>query len=136
MVTILRTLTHKSIIGFGKHYIKNLSVQELIHTCQQYELVKMYYKLGKITFTEEVLIEIGIKPEWRIVKPGKDYEALSRYNHLIIDALRAKTKADGLTGMRTKLENGQEHQNRMNTRRYNNARESKGMMQKQNHDRL
>jgi len=136
MITILRTLTHKSIIGFGRSDIRILAVQELIHLSRQYELVRMYYGLGKISFTEEVLNDIGIKPEWRIKKPGKDHEALSKYRLLIIDTLRAKDEAGGLGRMGLKLANKQKQQNRLNVRGRNNIRECKNMMQRRNHGHL
>ena len=35
------------------------------------QLISAYYQLGKVSFIEEVLIELGITEELRIEKPGK-----------------------------------------------------------------
>ena len=37
-------------------------------------LITSYFGLEKIDFTEDILDELGITCEWRIVKPNKDYE--------------------------------------------------------------
>jgi hypothetical protein len=66
---VLRTLTRKSVIGFGKY--QDLTVQNVIDTISVSHLIRMYYNLGKISFTEDVLNEIGVFEEIRINKPGK-----------------------------------------------------------------
>ena len=40
------------------------------------ELIKIYFGLGKINFTDDILEELGISEDMRIEKPGKieDYE--------------------------------------------------------------
>jgi hypothetical protein len=65
----LRTLTRKSIIGFGKY--KDLTVQNVLDTMNVSEIIGLYFRLDKINFQEEILEEVGIKKELRIQKPGK-----------------------------------------------------------------
>jgi len=74
-VTQLRTCTYKSILGFGDDDQKVLTVYELLGLNKHYELVRAYYCLGKITFMDDVLNEIGITEDMRIEKPGKDWDA-------------------------------------------------------------
>ena len=40
------------------------------------ELIKIYFGLGKINFTDDILDELGISEDMRIEKPGKieDYD--------------------------------------------------------------
>ncbi|MBW6481911.1 MAG: hypothetical protein K0B10_02505 [Vicingaceae bacterium] len=72
----LRTLTRKSILGFGYQEIKNIRIQDLLISNKQKELIKIYYGLDKISFLDDILEECGITKEMRIEKPGKivDYD--------------------------------------------------------------
>lgn len=67
----LRTLTMKSTIGFGG-WFKHWVVKDLIDNDNWDALVSIYYNLGNISFTDEVLEAINITKEYRIEKPGKD----------------------------------------------------------------
>lgn len=69
---LLRTLTMRSIIGFGQYSL--LTVQELINMKKYKELIAMYYRLAKINFDDEVKEYLGIKHELVIPKPSKNYE--------------------------------------------------------------
>jgi len=73
----LRTLTLKSKLGFGKH--KNKTVSELIALKKELELISAYFKLSKISFTQEVLDQINITNEYRITKPGKNKDFYYKY---------------------------------------------------------
>mgnify|MGYP006995573872 FL=1 len=81
---ILRKLTEKSTIGFGK--FNSLRVGDLLAIQNHTYLRWVYFNASMIDFFEEILDEIGIDPEWRIDKPGKDPEkgeelaAQKRYN--------------------------------------------------------
>lgn len=65
---ILRTLTNKSILWFGKH--NGLKVQQIIDLHEKDYIRYIYYNFSGITFTEEVLSEISITNERLITKPG------------------------------------------------------------------
>ena len=72
----LRKLTRKSRLGFGYRDIKHITIQDILIMNKHKELIKLYFGLGKINFTDDILEELGISEDMRIEKPGKieDYE--------------------------------------------------------------
>ena len=72
----LRKLTRKSRLGFGYRDIKHITIQDILIMNKHKELIKIYFGLGKINFTDDILEELGISEDMRIEKPGKieDYE--------------------------------------------------------------
>lgn len=72
MVVLKRVLTRKSILNFGYADVRDLSVQMLLDLGNQKYLINAYFNLEKIDFVEDVLDELGITPEFRLVKPNKD----------------------------------------------------------------
>ena len=72
----LRKLTRKSRLGFGYRDIKHITIQDIMIKNKHKELIKIYFGLGKINFTDDILEELGISEDMRIEKPGKieDYE--------------------------------------------------------------
>lgn len=68
---LMRTMTEKSIIGFGYEDVRDLSVGQMIAMRKVSDLIRMYYGLDKINFVEDILDQIGITKEIRILKPGK-----------------------------------------------------------------
>ena len=76
----LRTMTEKSIIGFGKY--TDLTVRNLIDQRKTTELRWIYYNCSLLTFKPEILEFLGIVDEYVIEKPGKNpdmYEKLQQY---------------------------------------------------------
>ena len=61
---LLRTLTRKSKLGFGKY--KERTVQQLIDSRQLLQLISAYYKLTTINYMDDIL------EEFRIKKPSSD----------------------------------------------------------------
>jgi hypothetical protein len=74
MVTLKRVLTRKSILGFGYAENRDLSVQMILDLGKKDILINAYFGLEKIDFIEDILDELGITPEFRMIKPSKDYE--------------------------------------------------------------
>ncbi|MDG1238609.1 MAG: hypothetical protein P8N69_06830 [Flavobacteriales bacterium] len=72
----LRKLTRKSRLGFGYRDIKHITIQDIMIMNKHKELIKIYFGLGKINFTDDILDELGISEDMRIEKPGKieDYD--------------------------------------------------------------
>ena len=72
----LRKLTRKSRLGFGYRDIKHITIQDILIMNKHKELIKIYFGLGKINFTDDILEELGISEDMRIERPGKieDYE--------------------------------------------------------------
>jgi hypothetical protein len=67
----LRTLTEKSVLGFGYESTRDLRIRDIITLGKSSQLIRAYYGLGKITFTDELLDELLITKDLRIDKPGK-----------------------------------------------------------------
>jgi len=65
-IVLLRTLTRKSIIGFGDY--KDLTVQNLIDTFRTKELLKIYYNCRNIDFNQDLKDELCISGEREINK--------------------------------------------------------------------
>ena len=73
--TLLRTLTWKSTLGFGKY--KDLKIQEIVKVGHTQYLRWVYYCMEGISFIDDILIEIGIidhQYDNRIEKPGTNHE--------------------------------------------------------------
>lgn len=67
-VTLLRTLTHKSKIGFGKY--KEYTVNDIFKHSKTDILVRMYYKCSNISFVDDVLDDLFIMKKYRFKKPN------------------------------------------------------------------
>ena len=74
MVVLKRVLTRKSILNFGYSEVRDLSVQMILDLNNHDCLIKAYFNLEKIDFVEDILDEWGITPEFRLVKPSKNYD--------------------------------------------------------------
>lgn len=71
-VTLLRTLTRKSTLKFGQYH--DLTVQNILdsrHSKGKSLLRWYYFNSDRISFIDDLLDEMNIIPEFRIVKPGK-----------------------------------------------------------------
>ena len=100
MSILLRTLTKKSTLNFGK--FKDCTVSHLIGMKKKKELISAYFKLSTINFNNEVLDELGITNEWRIEKPSTDKEKYisflifagyeKPFKDKALDKMKAKTK--------------------------------------------
>lgn len=69
---LLRKLTKKSTLKFGK--FKHYTVEHLFGMRKQVELTSIYFNLSTITFTDDILDELGITEEYRIIKPATNVE--------------------------------------------------------------
>ena len=81
-VTILRILTEKSIIWFGKW--EGYSVGQMIGLKHTAALRWIYYNCSKVSFVDEVLDKIYIRyDEYKIEKPGKNPELCQKLKNLL-----------------------------------------------------
>lgn len=79
----LRTMAMKSVFDSGKY--KDLSVVQLLSLNHHTYIRYCYYTYDKISFTEDVLNQVNITPEFRITKPGKDLEIFDKFKqHMIL----------------------------------------------------
>ena len=60
------------------------------------ELIKIYFGLGKINFTDDILEELGINEDMRIEKPGKieDYELRDKQVAKALVTVKARRKEE------------------------------------------
>ena len=60
------------------------------------ELIKIYFGLGKINFTDDILEELGITEDMRIEKPGKieDYEERDKIVAKALVTVKARRKEE------------------------------------------
>lgn len=135
-VTLLRKLTRKSILGFGKH--KDLTVQNLIDLDKKSYLRWVYYNCSKIDFMEDILKEIFKQDFVRLNKPDKNPELYEAYlkkwmekteedmPNFVIQKLKAKTEKKYLKDKKREL---------VNNRKRDKIFFSKGAMQSRNHGR-
>lgn len=90
MITLLRTLTKKSKFGFGEYPDK--TVQDLLNIKNYSYISWIYYNMSNITFTDDILDEIKIFDDRRIMKPGKKPEL--HCNNLLGSRTLKKYKLD------------------------------------------
>ena len=84
MTLLLRTLTLKSVLGFGYEQIRDQRIGDLIKANYFKTLISAYYGMSMISFTDDVLDILKI--EIRIEKPGK-VECVNERNALINDCI-------------------------------------------------
>lgn len=87
-VVLLRILSYKSILDFGKYNMS--SVQQLLDLKKTGYLRWVYYSCSKISFTYDILKEIGVitdKYDDRIEKPGTDIELWERLDAIKFNRL-------------------------------------------------
>ena len=77
MIPLLRTMTRKSRLGFGKY--KDLTIQHILDMKLNSVLISSYFKLTSINYIEDILQEIGISEEYRIEKPSSDREMYYKF---------------------------------------------------------
>lgn len=78
MIPSKRILTYKSKLGFGKW--RDFTIEQLLKLGKLDVLIPPYYKLSSITYTEEILIQLGISEQYRIGKPSINKEMYSKFN--------------------------------------------------------
>ena len=79
MRVLKRVLTRKSILNFGFLDVRDLSVQMLLDLGNHNTLINAYFNLEKIDFTEDILDELGITSEFRLIKPSKNYDLAKEF---------------------------------------------------------
>ena len=65
---LLRTLTRKSVLWFGKY--NGIKVQQVIDLRSPAYLRWIYYNITGVTFTDDILQELTITENRKIKKPG------------------------------------------------------------------
>lgn len=86
----LRTLTEKSVIGFGRY--SDSTVGMLISYEKTHYLRWCYFNFESITFTDDILSKIHIPNNFRINKPGKDLIKHTELNEHIMNKIPAFAK--------------------------------------------
>ena len=95
MTTLLRTMTLKSPMKFGKWY--DITVGDIISSKGYYGidyLIWVYYSASKITFMPDVMYMIGITDETQLIdKPGK-LEDSKELQKIAINNIKNREKED------------------------------------------
>jgi hypothetical protein len=96
-VVLLRKLTNKSIMNFGKYF--DLTVQQCLDTKKRKYLRWVYFNCSNITFTDELLDELLIPVWYRFDKPSKNIELGKKLEENLMetysDAFKEKLKKKG-----------------------------------------
>ena len=92
----LRKLTRKSRLGFGYRDIKHITIQDILIMNKHKEIIKIYFGLRKIKFTDDILEERGITEDMKIEKPGKieDYEERDKIVAKALVTVKARRKEE------------------------------------------
>ena len=73
---VFRKLALGSVFGFGKH--ADWNVQQVINMNNHTYLIWVYYNSSHISFLDDILIMLGIAPDFLIEKPGTDVKYYKR----------------------------------------------------------
>jgi len=93
-VILLRKLSSKSLLGFGKY--ADMTVSQVIAINKKIYLKWCYYNLSNISFIDEILDELYIIGDYVIEKPGTDakkWNDMSNYMNKYIGAEGMARKA-------------------------------------------
>lgn len=85
----LRTLTRKSVLGFG--YEGDLPIQMLLNRHRAGYLRWVYFNSSNLSFTDDILDELKVDPEFRIQKPGVQRDFHEKLNHKLYDHFALST---------------------------------------------
>jgi Rps23 Pro-64 3,4-dihydroxylase Tpa1-like proline 4-hydroxylase len=89
-VTLLRKLTRKSILKFGQY--SDLQVQNLLDL-QRYKYLRwVYFNCSNISFMDDILDEIRIPLNFRIVKPSKNPDLYLKLQEETFESYSDKVK--------------------------------------------
>lgn len=141
-VTLLRTLTRKSTLKFGKYH--DLTVQNVMdyQNMKGRSLLKFYYfNSSKISFVDELLDELGIPPELRIAKPGNvtpdEWRVINHNLHTIeLDKYHALPEVERkrVSGLDKKERNQVSTHNSIILDKYDRGVHSKESLMRKNHN--
>lgn len=81
-VVLLRTVTKKSILGFGNY--KDVTIQNMIDMRMERELLHIYYTCRNIDFCQELKDELCISGEREINKKEKQEERYIKQTYMYI----------------------------------------------------
>ena len=139
-VTLLRTLTLKSTLKFGKY--SDLTVQNILDAKGIPGMIWLtwaYYSASKISFNQEILDILCITPDIQITKPGTvDKEEFFRLSNVAATA-RVKKESElsendlkKLRGLRLRTNTAEKKRNTMNATSID-KKSSVGVLQRTNH---
>lgn len=136
-VVLLRTLTRKSIIGWGSY--RDLSVQNLLDMFKHKELLHIYYTCRNIDFNQDLKDELCISGERELNKKEKQENRYIPQTDIYINWC-IKEMLDKKDEKTLQLEKGQVRKAKKYNKKQASAREwatrstiySKGAMQRKN----
>ena len=137
-ILLLRTLTRKSILGFGKYV--DYKVQDMLDFSMHKELLNIYYTCRNIDFNQDIKDELCITKEREIDKKAKSDERYVNGFYTLIsqcltDFFSNKTEDEIILLRKNKMKNHkiEVKYNKMLTHLIINKDTSKGRLQTANH---
>jgi hypothetical protein len=129
-IILLRKLSYKSVIGFGKH--AEMTVQQLIDLNHTYYLIWLYFNVAGISFIDEILNDLFWDDKWKIEKPGINIPLCEEFMSDIDRKYRAASH--GVEGtVKRKINLGRNRAERINyNKRVNLVYHNKGLLQAKN----
>lgn len=114
-VVLLRKLTRKSLLNFGK--FSEYTVQQCIELNKQGYLRWVYFNSSNITFMDDILDEIKITENFRILKPSKNIELGDELKKLLIES-RSDWVANKVEKKSSKINKNKAIRNEINDSKY------------------
>ena len=137
-ILLLRTLTRKSILGFGKYV--DYKVQDMLDFSMHKELLNIYYTCRNIDFNQDIKDELCITKEREIDKKAKSDERYVNGFYTLIsqcltDFFSNKTEDEIILLRKNKMKNHkiEVKYHKMLTQHIINKDTSKGRLQTANH---
>jgi hypothetical protein len=118
--TLLRTLTFKSRLNFGKY--SEMSVQQVIDIRKKRYIRWCYFNLSGITFTKEVLDCVGILEGFYIDKPGKSEILFDEHERGIPNTNLKYMKVQASANRKNQLSSITARERIMNKKSYNRSK--------------
>jgi hypothetical protein len=127
-VVLLRTLTRKSIIGFGQY--SEMSVGQIIDMQKGLYLIWIYFHVEGISFSPEVFDELKLYEKYRISKPGINHDMCIHYEKCRYGGLKA---IDPYKYLKVKMRNKKVQGHRQHNReKMADWRDNRGLLQRKN----
>jgi len=127
-VVLLRKLTEKSILKFGKY--SDIKIRNIL-IAKNYDYLRwVYFNCSNITFIDEIIEQLNIPEEFLINKPATNIDFYVKLKEL--NSLKISSKSKEVFDIKVEEENSKKRKMKAKLEK---IYFSKGMMQNRNHGR-
>ena len=126
-VIILRTMTLKSQLSFGKY--EGMTIHQVLSLKHTRYLRWIYYNMSRISFVDEILAMINIRLEHKIDKPGKNPDKGKEVDNIVFSHAGSDLKRIKAVSNANATKRHDANRNRVRE----SMRYSRGNMQARNH---